>query len=385
MMKYHIGSIAQALLLLLLVIFLEAPRATVAAQKDGSGEDETGEHPGWPRWCGKVYKAGYPAFEPGGHTTPPANGTEGEANLLHVQFAARHSIYVAPETAGTFIVRAALSPWYGEPYAYENLAGEDGEEEDEDGATRTKPFTELSFSIHLDLSDEDDVGDYEDSSGTTVPLIEEATISIGESGAEFAFDLAERGIAPRLAPYRAVLRGSPASGDSNYTYTATAELAYLPAVPAGGSATKIDRQTGSLLFWTSEEREGKGEPEWTPLLPYGYYGLYNGSNDTAAADAFVRDYTSDGTGLTAIIALAGFAEDNPVYDSMDAQGLRFMFDLRGSYQNLTETEARVRAIQNHSMLFAYWTADEYVATQLPCPLFSSTSFVTTDYIHFSIH
>ncbi|KAI0965246.1 hypothetical protein F4678DRAFT_453213 [Xylaria arbuscula] len=105
--------------------------------------------------------------------------------------------------------------------------------------------------------------------------------------------------------------------------------------------------------------------EFVPLLPYGYYGLYNGSNDMAASDEFVRNYTSNGTGLNAIISLAGFADTNPVYDSMDEQALHFMFDLRGSYQNLTDTEQRVNTIKHHTSLFAYWTADEPDGQQIP--------------------
>ena len=288
-----------------------------------AAEDETGEHPGWPRWCGKVYESGYPAFEPRGHTTaPPSNGSE----FLHVQLAARHSIYVSGEERGSFVVSAALSAWHGDPY----------ENSTSDGVS-IKPFTELRFAVHL--ADDDDA-----------PPLVQNSIAVGDVGAEYDFDLAP--FEPRLEPYRVVLFGAPEFGDRNYS--ATAEFSYLPPVPAGGSATKIDRLTGSLLVRREEEDE-----VWTPLLPYGYYGLYNGSNDTAAADEFVHDYTSGGAGLNAIVSLAGFADTNVLYDSMDAQGLNFMFDLRGSYQNLTEVETRVNTIKHRRSLFAYWTADEY--------------------------
>ena len=306
-----------------------SPAAVVVAQEN----DETGEHPGWPRWCGKVYKTGYPAFEPGGHTTEPAsNGSQ----FLHVQFAARHSIYIAGEEKGSFIVSAALSPWYGE--VYENRTS--------DGVT-TRPFTDLRFAVHLADEEEDD----EDAP----PLVQDS-IPVDVVGAEYEFDLAP--FEPRLEPYRVVLSGTPEFGER--AYTATAEFSYLPPVTDGGSATKIDRLTGSILI------RQEAEEAWTPLLPYGYYGLYNGSNETAAADEFVRDYTSDGTGLNAIVSLAGFADTNPLYDSMDAQGLNFMFDLRGSYQNLTEVEKRVNTIKHRRSLFAYWTADECA----PLPAFS---------------
>ncbi|KAK7752183.1 hypothetical protein SLS62_005927 [Diatrype stigma] len=336
--------------------------ATVWAQDGGS--DETGEHPGWPRWCGKVYETGYPAFEPGGHTTAPSNGSSGEL-LLHVQLATRHSIYVAPETEGSFIISAALSPWYGDPYPYEDENQQTSTNSNSDDGVNTHPFTELQFSISVV---DDDGG---------APVLAQGVIPVNVSGAEYAFDLASSapGLEPRLQPYPVVLTASGGSSGGR-NYTATAELSYLPAVAGGGSATKIDRLTGSLLFWrgsgsTGEKgaKEAEAEAEagdtWTPLLPYGYYGLYNGSNETAAADAFVRDYTSNGEGLNAIIALAGFADTNPVYDSMDAQGLHYMFDLRSSYLNLTETEARVNTIKDRGMLFAYWTADEPDGWQRP--------------------
>lgn len=282
-------------------------------------EPDTGEHPDWPRWCGKVYESGYPSFEPGGHTVePPTNGS----TFLHVQFKPRYSLYLSTETTASFVVNAALSPWFGETY----------ENSTTDGVS-TDPFTELVFSIKL-LDD-----------GT--PLVE-SRIEVNATGLEFEFSLT--GLEPRTTPYDVVLFGASVHGDRNYT--ATSELLYLPDNPSG-SATKIDNAKGGLLF-----KNARTGDEFVPLLPYGYYGLYNGSNDTAASDEFVRDYTSDGKGLNAIVSLAGFADTNPLYDSMDAQGLHFMFDLRGSYKNLTDTEERVNTIKHHTSLFAYWTADE---------------------------
>ncbi|RYO79335.1 hypothetical protein DL762_008220 [Monosporascus cannonballus] len=323
-MKKKLLELATGVLAVLLLAALTTP---VAAQ-DGGGDDETGVNPGWPRWCGKVYEAGYPAFEPGGRTTEPRRSN---ATLLHVQLATRHSIYVAGEERGTFVVSAALSPWHGDPY----------ENHTSDGVT-TGPFDRLRFSVHL--VDDD-----------ATPLVQDF-VDVNATGVEYGFSL--EGLKPRYEPYEVVFFGASEFGDWNYT--TTAEVQYLPAIRVGGSAAKIDRLTGSLLFRAEDEGQ-----EWTPLLPYGYYGLYNGSNDTAAADEFVRDYTSDGTGLNAIVALAGFADTNPVYDSMDTLDLRYMFDLRGSYQNLTEVERRVNTIKHRKSLFAYWTADEPDGWQRP--------------------
>ncbi|KAI1365964.1 hypothetical protein F5Y08DRAFT_162822 [Xylaria arbuscula] len=290
-------------------------------------DPDTGEHPDWPRWCGKVYESGYPSFEPGGHTVaPPTN----DSTFLHVQFKPRYSLYLSTESKASFVVNAALSPWHGDEYVNSTS----------DGGSSAEPFTELVFSINL--ADDDS------------PLVQNR-IGINTTGAEFEFGLS--GLEPRLTPYQVVLFGASVYGDRNFT--ATSELLYLPDNPEG-SATKIDNVKGGLLF-----KGPQTGSEFVSLLPYGYYGLYNGSNDTAASDEFVRDYTSSGTGLNAIISLAGFADTNPVYDSMDEQGLHFMFDLRGSYKNLTETEQRVNTIKHHTSLFAYWTADEPDGWQVP--------------------
>ncbi|KAI8625550.1 hypothetical protein F5Y19DRAFT_263378 [Xylariaceae sp. FL1651] len=299
---------------------------SLSGAASAQGEPDTGEHPDWPRWCGKVYEAGYPSFEPGGHTVaPPTNGS----TYLHVQFKPRYSLYLSSEAKASFVVNAALSPWFGEAYTNSTTDG-----------VSTGPFTELAFSINLASDD--------------TSLVENK-LGINETGAEFEFDL--KRLEPSMTPYEVVLFGSSVNGDHNYT--ATSELLYLPDNPEG-SATKIDNVKGGLLFKNAQTGN-----EFVPLLPYGYYGLYNGSNDTAASDEFVREYTSDGKGLNGIISLAGFADTNPVYDSMDEQGLHFTFDLRGSYKNLTDTEQRVNTIKHHSSLFAYWTADEPDGWQVP--------------------
>ncbi|KAI1340817.1 hypothetical protein F5Y15DRAFT_33604 [Xylariaceae sp. FL0016] len=301
-------------------------------------QDETGEHVGWPRWCGKVYESGYPSFEPGGHTTePPSNGS----TYLHVQFKPRYSIYLAGETTASFVVNAALSPWYGSAYVNSTSDG-----------SETLPFTDLHFSISVH--------------GDEKPLVE-SSIPVNTTGAEFSFLLS--GFTPNFTPYQVVLSGSSVNRD--HQYTATSSFLYLPDNPAG-SATKLDNVHGGLLF-----KNPSTNNTFTPLLPYGYYGLYNGSNETAQADDFVHNYTSGGQGLNAIISLAGFADTNPVYDSMDQFGLRYMFDLRGSYKNLTETETRVNTIKNRTSLFAYWTADEPDGWQVP--------FDTTPAAHSLIH
>ncbi|KAI1646747.1 uncharacterized protein F4817DRAFT_122858 [Daldinia loculata] len=298
-------------------------------------ENETGEHPGWPRWCGKVYEAGYPSFEPGGHTTEPAPINPDGSPNLYVQFKPRHSIYLAGEERGSFVVKAELSPWFGEPW--ENSTTNE--------KSATEPFTDLYFSISLASNSGE--GD--------TPLVE-GSVPINATGSGFDFDLSV--FEPRSTSYEVVLVGTSQLGGRSYT--ANSSFRYLPDIASGGSATKIDNLNGGLLF-----RNAQTDDAFVPLLPYGFYGLYNGSNSTAESDEFVRDYSSSGKGLNAIISLAGFADTNPVYDSMDASTTRFMFDLRSSYKNLTEVTQRVSTIKHHSSLFAYWTADEPDGWQVP--------------------
>jgi hypothetical protein len=280
---------------------------------------DTGQHTDWPRWCGKVYESGYPSFEPGGETTKPSDT---EVTNLYLQFKSRYSLYIEGETKASFVVNAALSQWYGSPWTNSTS----------DGAT-TKPFDTLYLSINLVSSN--------------APLVENS-IAVNATGVEFEFDLSQ--FTPSTTPYDVVLFG--ASEFSDKTYTATGSFLYLPDNPSG-SVTKIDNLKGGLLFKNAETGN-----TFEPFLPYGYYALYNGSNSTAASDDFVHNYTSNGQGLNGIISLAGFADSNPIYDSMDEFGLRFMYDLRGSYENLSLVEEHVNNAKHHSSIFAYWTADE---------------------------
>lgn len=280
---------------------------------------ETGEHTDWPRWCGKVYESGYPSFEPGGHTTRPADTN---TTNLHVQLKPRYSIYLDGETTASFVVNAALSSWHGLPWTNSTSDG-----------VSTKPFDTLYFSINV-VSD-----------GSSLV---ESKIAVDAVGAEFEFDLSA--LSPSMAPYQVVFYGASEYGE--HIYNATTSLRYLPRNPTG-SATKIDNLKGSLLFQTADTGDG-----FRPFLPYGYYGTYNGSNCSAASDEFVQNYTSRGQGLNAIIALAGFDDSNPVYTSMDQQSLHFMYDLRGWYTNLSVVEEKVNAVKHRPALFAYWTADE---------------------------
>ncbi|KAI2633971.1 hypothetical protein GGS21DRAFT_120973 [Xylaria nigripes] len=306
--------------------------AALSIASASAQEPDTGNHPDWPRWCGKVYEPGYPAFEPGGHTTPPpTNGS----TYLHLQFKPRHSLYLSSESRASFVVNTALSPWFGA--AYTNSAC----------VRHGAPATELDFEISI----------AEKEGGHGAPLVKDR-VAVDVTGVEFAFDLAKAKIAPRVAPYEVVMRAS-LRGNKHVDYSATSELLYLPDNPSG-SATKIDNLNGGLLF-----KNALTGHRFVPLLPYGYYGTYNGSTDPGAGKDFVRGYTSGGKGLNGIIALASYPDTNPVYDAMDESGLSFMFDLRGSYKNLSETEMRVNTIKEHTSLFAYWTADEPDGWQVP--------------------
>ncbi|OTA99057.1 hypothetical protein M426DRAFT_46922, partial [Hypoxylon sp. CI-4A] len=300
-----------------------------------AAQNSTGNHPEWDRWCGKVYQPGYPSFEPGGHTTEPPLANPGGSPNLYVQFKPRYNIYLDGETTGSFVVKALLSKWYGEPWTNSTS----------DEESNAESFTDLFFSISL-----------KSDSNESVPLTR-GSLPIDSMKADFDFDLL--GLEPRIEPYEVTLSGSSCDQE----YTATSSFLYLPDIAPEGSATKIDNLSGGLLF-----RNADTNGVFEPYFPSGFYGLYNGSNVTAESKEFVADYSSNGKGLNSIIALAGFADTNPVYQSMDeasSTGFRFMWDLRSSYKNLTEVEQRVNIAKGHSSLFAYWSADEPDGWQVP--------------------
>ncbi len=170
----------------------------------------TGNHPEWDRWCGKVYKSGFPSFDPGGQTLPPSPAPG--APLLHVQFKPRYSLYLAGESQGEFVVNAELSQYFGQPWTNASAG----------------PSNRFVFSINLVENDD---------------ILVENKITAGDTGKLFSFDLSR--LTPSLKPIHVVLYGAPEGGTP--TWTATSEILYLPDKKKG-SVTRLDNLYGGMHF-----------------------------------------------------------------------------------------------------------------------------------------
>jgi len=254
----------------------------------------------------------YPAFDPTGQTVEPAKAANGP--LLYVTFKPRYSLYLDTEKEAEFIVNAALSPYFGLPLP--------------DSA---KPGGSLAFTITPD--------------GTDKPLVRE-TIAVKDTSKVFKFDLSKlkAGMAAQPLTLTATIQGS------STTYTATSELLFLPD-KKNGSVTKIDNLHGGMLF-----RNAASGGKFEPLLAYGYYSSYDGflgENDTALIQKYA-DY-----GLNGMTPLTQYPQSADAFAFMDKINLKYQYDLREGYKNLTWVEQNVRAARNNEAIYSYWSADEY--------------------------
>ncbi|KAK0739588.1 hypothetical protein B0T21DRAFT_285959 [Apiosordaria backusii] len=287
---------------------------------------QTGNNPDWPRWCGKVYEAGYPNFDPGGQTLQPPPHPCG-CPLLHVQFQPRYSLYLSTEPYGEFVVNAGFSPYHGTPWPPTN--------------STTQWANRFIFSIN--------------SVETDAPLVQ-ATVPVNTTGNLFQFNLSRLG-PPRLDPYPVVLYGAPESGQPSWT--ATANISYLPD-KTNGSVTRIDNLKGGL--WV---KNAASNNTFAPYLPYGFYASHDNflrENDTKLIDYY------QGLGLTGMVPLASWGEIPEMLGYMDRIDLKYMYNLRYGYKNLSYVEENVLQARDKPGIFAYWTADEPDGWQDPFPL-----------------
>ncbi|KAK4191712.1 hypothetical protein QBC35DRAFT_375487 [Podospora australis] len=277
---------------------------------------QTGNNPDWPRWCGKVYEAGYPNFDPGGQTLPPVPVTG--APLLHVQFQPRYSLYLDSEKYGEFVVNAELSQFHGtSPWPATN--------------STTKWANRLIFSINLVFSDD--------------PLVQ-ATVLANSTGNVFRFELSRLG-KPSLSPIKVSLYGAPENGTP--VFQATTTMLYLPDKKSG-SVTRIDNLKGGLWFKNSASNQ-----TFEPFLPYGFYASHDGflrNNNTAEIQAYAD------LGLNAMVPLTIYKDSPDMLAYMDKINLRFMYNLREGYKNLSYVRENVLSARDAESVFAYWSSDE---------------------------
>ena len=224
---------------------------------------------------------------------------------------------------------APLSSYFGKPWP--------------NSTTETQP-DRFQFSIKLASNDS--------------PLVQNR-VQVNTTGNVFDFNLSLLG-SPTLEPISVVLYGGPEGKDP--TWNATSEVFYLPDNRDDGnsggkrrSVTKLDNLNGGMLF-----RNRATNNTFQPLLAYGFYSSHDG---------FLRNVSRNNTGplekytdfgLNAIIPLTNYQDSEDLFGLMDQMDLRFMFDMREFYKNLTMVEEQVNRARDAEAIFAYWTADEYV-------------------------
>ncbi|KAK3902920.1 hypothetical protein C8A05DRAFT_15083 [Staphylotrichum tortipilum] len=298
----------------------------VAAAITAVTGQQTRFHPDWPRWCGKVYQAGYPNFDPGGQTVLPAPSPD--APLLHVLIQPRYSLYLEDEDYGEFIVDAELSQYHGTPWP--------------NAASSFPSPNKLVFSINI--------------ADTTDPLVQN-TLVVNTTGNLIRFPLSLLKPA-RLEPIEVVLYGAPEGGTP--TWTANTTLLYLPTKPAG-SITRVDNLHGGLHF-----RSAATNHAFTPFFPYGFFASYDGflrENDPALVDRYAA------LGLTAMVPLTTFPEAPAILNHISQNtSIRILYNLRDIYRNLTAVRANILAARDTPGLFGYWSADEPDGWQDPLSL-----------------
>ncbi len=82
------------------------------------------------------------------------------------------------------------------------------------------------------------------------------------------------------------------------------------------------------------------------------YDGFLGTNNTADIQRYA-DW-----GLNAMTPLTQYPQSAAAFAFMDKIGIRYQYDLREGYMNLTWVEENVRATRNNEGIFSYWSADE---------------------------
>ncbi|KIH92810.1 hypothetical protein SPBR_02505 [Sporothrix brasiliensis 5110] len=333
--------------------------STVAGQ-------QTGNHPDWPRWCGKVYESGYPSFNPGGQTVEPPRSPDGP--FLYVQVTPRYSLYLDSEAQGEFVVRTTLSPYFG--LELPSAPSSDGTGVD---ANRL-----LNFTISLDSQEDSDSDTTGTNSIKASNVLVRGAVRFNFSGVTtqdtiVPFNLtaasASLGGGPlntSFAPQNVTLTGWVASpnGSSNVTYVAkSSNLFYLPDNTTG-SVSRLDNAYGGFMFRGARGQSTGNTSDsagFRPYFPYGYYASYDGfltgATDNASAAATIDPYAA--FGLNAMTPLTQYPQSAAAFAYMaDHTGLGIQFDLREGYTNQSWVAEQVTAARDNAALFSYWSADE---------------------------
>ncbi|KAK3392022.1 hypothetical protein B0T20DRAFT_362325 [Sordaria brevicollis] len=293
---------------------------------------ETGNHPDWPRWCGKVYKPEYPSFDPGGQTLPPT--PDPQAPLLHVQFEPRYSLYLESEKTGEFIVNAEISQFHGSPWSNN---------------------TASNVSFHITTTEDN-------------KLLVEDSVAVNSTSNLYTFNLTS--LTPSLSPIEVTLAYSDGSSINS-------TLLYLPS-KSSGSTTRIDKLTGGLFHLVNSSPKST----FKPIFPYGFYASYDNFLALPNSSALIQSYAS--LGLTGMIPLSHYPESSAAFQYMSTlPNFYYMFDLRENYTNRTWVSSQVSSASVETSLIGYWSVDEPDGWQAPfsAPLETYSTIRKTDPYH----
>ncbi|KAJ7130283.1 hypothetical protein C8R44DRAFT_775264 [Mycena epipterygia] len=164
---------------------------------------------------------------------------------------------------------------------------------------------------------------------------------------------------PRKQPFTVDCTASYAShlSPETQTFSATAELAYLPR-PVSGSVTKRDSRTGALLV-----KPPSGGP-YEALFPIGFYTSFDNyldSNLTVLDDLKAQGFTI----VHPVPTFGDLDALEKVLDRMEELGLYFVYDMRHTYNDLGALTAEVNMIKHRPNLLLWYTADEPDGTSEP--------------------
>ncbi|KAJ6438431.1 glycoside hydrolase subgroup catalytic core protein [Purpureocillium lavendulum] len=234
---------------------------------------------------------------------------------LDLQFKPRYSIYLESDDQAEFVVNALVSKSRGQSWP---------------GLDKPDKAPEVVFTINL-VSNND--------------VLVSNRLNVSSKGV-FAFNLT--GLKPSLEPYDVVLFGATATGSPNVT--ATSELWLLPEKTTG-SVTKLDNLNGGILF-----RSAATGNKFEPFLPYGFYASCD--NFLCDKDNIRKIKAYHDLGLNSMVSLTTIFDSRQAYQYLDTLDLRFMYDLRGYYKNLTAVREQVSAVKDFDALYSYWGSDE---------------------------
>lgn len=279
-------------------------------------------------WCGKAYRPEWPAIDPG-HRVPIPETVD--RPMLDVQCYTRMTTYFHGESwAEVVIEMKRTSKLY-------DRAKRDTEHLYLD---QMDSQTTLVLSVSLPSSDQ----------AQTIqvpPLDDIPTRSV------LKIDLSR--ITPSLdrIPITCSVRHDKTHVERLF------DLHYLPPrpYPHAGSLSRLDRTTG--LLQVNSTTLGLPLEQWTPIVPYGYYGAPSNLTDLVSYGFNVLHIVP---GLPSDPGLGYGAHYTALLDEAARLGLWVMHDMRWTWQNSTLLTQQIDSVRDRSNLLLWYSGDEVDGT-----------------------